>query len=95
MYVTMCLYTIIIYLQVSELCPGEYPTTIYILITDSTDDTIVQNISDVMLMEGPQDNILTTVDNITIQSEITYTVQVFFNDLDIQFNITSSVNSSK
>ena len=50
--------------QVSELCPGEYPTTIDILITDSTDDTTIQNINDVMLMEGSQDNILTTVDTI-------------------------------
>ena len=29
----------------NEVCPGEYPTTIDILITDSTDDTTIQNIT--------------------------------------------------
>ena len=81
----------------SELCPGEYPTTIDILITDSTDDTTIQNINDVMLMEGSQDNILTTVDNITLQSDMRYTIQlqVSFSNLDGEFNITTSVNFSK
>ena len=83
-------------LQVSELCPGEYPTTTDILITDSTDDTTIQNINDVMLMVGSQDNyILTTVDNITLQSDMTYTIQVSFSNMDGQFNITSSTNFSK
>ena len=54
--------------QIIKLCPDKYPTTIDILITDSTDDTIIQNINDVMLMEGTQDNILTTMDTITLQS---------------------------
>ena len=79
-------------LQVSELCPGEYPTTTDILITDSTDDTIIQDINDVMLME---DNILTTVDNITLQSDMIYTIQVSFSNLDGEFNITTTVNFSK
>ena len=82
-------------LQVSELCPGEYPITTDILITDSTADTTIQNINDVMLMEGSQDNILTTVDNITLQSDMTYTIQVSFSNMDGQFNITSSTNFSK
>ena len=82
-------------MQVSKLCPGEYPTTTGILITDSTDDTIIQNITDVMLMEGSQDNILTTVDNITLQSNMKYTIQVSFSNLDGQFNITSKKNFSK
>ena len=82
-------------LQVSAVCPGEYPTTIDILITDSTDDTTIQNINDVMLMEGSQDNVLTTVDNITLQSDMTYTIQVSFSNLDGEFNITSSTNFSK
>ena len=34
--------------NISELCPGEYPTTTDILIINSTDDTTVQNINDVM-----------------------------------------------
>ena len=42
-------------IQVSELCPGEYPSTIDVLITNDTTFT------DIMLMEGSQDNILTTV----------------------------------
>ena len=88
----MCVFTTI---QVSELCPGEYPTTIDILIPDSTDNTIVQNINDVMLMEGSQDNILTTVDNITLQSDMIYTIQVSFSNLDGKFNITSSETFSK
>ena len=87
----MCVFTTI---QVSELCPGEYPTTTDILI-DSTDDTTIQNITDVMLMEGSQDNILTTVDNITLQSDMTYTIQVSFSNMVGQFNITSSTNFSK
>ena len=78
--------------QVSELCPDEYPTTIDILITNSTDDITIH---DVMLMEGSQDNILTTVDNITLQSDMTYTIQVSFNNLDGEFNITTTVNFSK
>ena len=82
-------------LQVSELCPGEYPTTIDILIANSTDDTTIQNINDVMLMEGSQDNILTTMDNITLQSDMIYTIQVSFSNLDGEFNITSSTNFSK
>ena len=82
-------------MQVSELCPGEYSTTIDILITSSTDDTTIQNISDVMLMEGSQDNILITVDNITIQSDMIYTIQVSFSNLDEEFNITTTVNFSK
>ena len=82
-------------LQVSEVCPGEYPITTDILITDSTDDATIQNINDVMLMEGSQDNILTTVDNITLQSDMTYTIQVSFSNMDGQFNITSSTNFSK
>ena len=62
--------------QVSKLCPGEYPTTIDILITNSTVDTTIQNINDVMLMEVSQDNILTTVDTIiysSIKHDIYYT----------------------
>ena len=88
----MCVFTT---LQVSKLCPGEYPTTIDILITDSTDDTIIQNINDVMLMEGSQDNILTTVDNITLQSDMKYTIQVSFSNLDGEFNITINKTFSK
>ena len=79
-------------LQVSKLCPGEYPTTIDILITDSTDDT---TFTDIMLMEGSQDNILTTVDTITLQSDMIYTIQVSFSNLDGEFNINSSTNFSK
>ena len=82
-------------LQVSELCPGEYPITTDILITNSTDDTTIQNINDVLLMEGSQDNILTTVDNITLQSDMRYTLQVSFSNLDGEFNITNSTNFSK
>ena len=78
--------------QVSELCPGEYPTTIDLLITDSIDDSGIQNIK---LIEGSQDNILTTVDNITLQSDMIYTIQVSFSNLDGKFNITSSANISK
>ena len=84
-----------ILLQVSAVCPGEYPTTIDILITDSTDDTTIHNINDVMLMKGSQDNILTTVDTITLQSDMIYTIQVSFSNLDGEFNITSSTNFSK
>ena len=94
-YHDVCLCVFYILLQVSELCPGEYPTTIDILITDSTDDTTIQNINDVMLMEGSQDNILTTVDNITLQSDMIYTIEVSFSNLDGEFNITSRTNFSK
>ena len=89
MYVCLC------FLQVSELCPSEYPITTDILITDSTDDITIQNITDVMLLEGSQDNILTTVDNITLQSDMIYTVLVSFSNLDGEFNITTSVNFSE
>ena len=88
----VCFY---ILLQVSNLCPGEYATTIDILITNSTDDTTIQNITDVMLMEGSQDNILTTVDNITLQSDMIYTIQVSFSNLDGEFIITSNESFSK
>ena len=91
----MCLCVFYILPQVSELCPGEYPTTADVLITDSTDDTTIQYISDIMLMEGSQDNILTTVDTITLQSDMTYTIQVSFSNMDGEFNITSSTNFSK
>ena len=46
-------------------------------------------------MEGSQDNILTTVDTITLQSDMIYTAQVSFNNLDGEFNITTSTNFSK
>ena len=83
-------------LQVSEVCPGEYPTTTDILITDSTDDATIQNNTDAMLMIGSQDNyILTTVYNITLQSDMRYTIQVSFSNLDGEFNITSSAHFSK
>ena len=65
------------------------------MITNSTDDSAIQIINDVMLMEGSQDNLLTTVDNITLQSDMTYTIQVSFSILDGEFNITTSVNFSK
>ena len=65
------------------------------MITDSTDDTTIQNVNDVMLMEGSQDNILTTVDNITLQSDMIYTIQVSFSNLDGEFNNTSSTDFSK
>ena len=67
----MCVFTT---LQVSDI-----PTTAGILITDSTDDTTIQNINDVLLMEGSQDNTLTTVDNITLQSNMKYTIQISYN----------------
>ena len=91
----MCMFFYYIHLQVNELCSGEYPTTIDILITDSTDDTTIQNINDVMLMEGSQDNILTTMDTITLQSDMRYTIQVSFSNLNGQFNITTSVTFSE
>ena len=75
-YNTVCVFTT---LQVSELCPGDIPTTVGILITNSTDDTTIQNINDVMLMEGSQDNILTTVDSITLQSDMKYSIQISYN----------------
>ena len=78
--------------QVSELCPGEYPTTTHILITD---DAIVQNINDVMLIGESQDNILTSVDTISLQSDMIYTIQVSFSNLDGEFNITSNETFSK
>ena len=80
-------------LQVSELYPGDIPTTIDILITDSTDDPTIQNINDVMLMEGSQDNILTTVDTITLQSNMKYTIQISYSNLVGEFSITTSVVS--
>ena len=88
----MCLYP-----QVSELCtcPGEYPTSTDILITNSSNDTAIQNINDLMLMEGSQNCILTTVDNITLQSDMKYTIQVSFSNLDGKFKITTIVNFSK
>ena len=88
----MCVFTT---LQVSDLCPGEYPTTAGILITNVTDDTTIQNINNVMLMEGSQDNILTTVDTITLQTNMKYTIQVSFSNLDGEFSISSSTNISK
>ena len=60
-----------------------------------TDDAIVQNINEVMLMEGSQDNILTTVDTVTLQSDMTYTIQVSFSNMDGEFNISGSTNFSK
>ena len=77
----MCVFTT---LQVSDI-----PTTADILITDSTDDTTILNINDVMLMEGSQANILTTVDNITLQSNMKYTIQMSYN-LVGEFSISSS-----
>ena len=84
-----------LHFQISELCPGEYPTTIDILITDSTDDTTIQNITDILLLEGSYDNILTTMDNITLQSDMIYNIQVSFSNLDGEFNITSSFSFCK
>ena len=78
--------------QVSKLCPREYPATINILITNSTDDTII---SDIISLEESQDNILTTVDTITLQSDMIYTIQVSFSNLDGEFNITSNETFSK
>ena len=46
-----------------------------ILITNSTDDTTIQNSNNVMSMEGSQDNILTTVENNTLQSDMSYIIQ--------------------
>ena len=88
----MCLYP-----QVSELCtcPGEYPSTTDILITDSSNHTAIQTINDVALMEGSKNCILTTVDNITLHSDMKYTMQVSFSNLDGEFNITTSVNFSE
>ena len=77
------------YEYISELCPDEYPTTIDVLITHSTDDITFTYI---MLMEGSQDNILTTVDTITLQSDMIYTAQVI---LDGQFSINPGVNFIK
>ena len=65
------------------------------MITDSTDDTTIQNINDVMLMEGSQDNILTTVDAITLQSDMTYAVRLSFGNLAGWFDITTVINFSK
>ena len=48
----------------------------------------------VMLMEGSQDNMLITVDTITLQSDMIYTIQVSFSNLDGQFNMTKSINLS-
>ena len=59
------------------------------------DDTTIQNINDIMLMEGSQDNILTTVDTITLQSDMRYTIQVSFSNLGGEFNITSNETFSK
>ena len=50
---------------------------------------MILNINDVMLMEGSQDNILTTVDNITFQSDMIYTIKVYFFNMDGEFNIIS------
>ena len=47
-------------------------------------------------MEGSQDkSILTTVDNITLQSNMNYAIQVSFSNLDGEFNFTSSAHFSK
>ena len=67
----------------------------YILITGSTDDTTIQNSNYVMSMEGSQDNILTTVDNITLQSDMKYSIQVSVSNLNGEFSNSSSTNISK
>ena len=92
-YHDVCLCVFYILPQVSELCPGEYPTTIDILITNSIDDTTIQNRTS--LEKGSQDNILTTVDTITLQSDMIYNIELSFSNLDGKFNITSSTNFSK
>ena len=48
-------------------------------------------------MEGSQDNILTTVGTITLQSNMIYTIQVSFSNMDGEFNtiIVYSTNFSK
>ena len=46
-------------------------------------------------MEGSQDNILTTVDNIILQSDMIFTVLVSFNDMNGELNITTSVTFSE
>ena len=46
-------------------------------------------------MEGSQDNILTAVDTITLQSNMIYTIQVSFSNLDGEFNISSNDTFSK
>ena len=81
-----------ILLQVSKLCPGEYPTAADILITNVTDDTAIP---DIISLEGSQYNILTTVDTITLQPDMIYIIQVSFSNLVGEFNITSSTNFSK
>ena len=85
---------IIIHSQISKLCPGEYPTTTDILITNSTNDT-VECLNDVLLKGESQNYILTPVDTILLKLDVSYTVQMTFSNLDGKFHKTAFVNSSK
>ena len=85
---------IIIHPQISKLCPGEYPTTTDILITNSTNDT-VECLIDVLLKDESQNYILTPVDTILLKLDVSYTVQMTFSNLDGEFDMTAFVNSSK
>ena len=80
--------------QVSELCPGEYPTTIDILITNSTDD-VVEQFNDVLLKVESPNHILTSVVTIILKLDVSYTAQMTFSNLNGKFNITVFESSSK
>ena len=51
--------------------------------------------NDVLLKDESQTYILTPVDNITLKLDISYAVQMYFSNLDGEFNITSFVSSSE
>ena len=83
------------YIQVSHLCPGEYPTSIDILIKNSTGH-IVHSLTDgtLSLITGQkfvvnEYIILSSKVNIPILTEVT------FSNLDGEFNVLTDVEFSK
>ena len=83
------------YIQVSHLCPGEYPTSVDIIIKNSSGH-IVHSLSDgtLSLITGHQFVvneyiILSSKINIPISTEVT------FSNLDGEFNVVTDVEFSK
>ena len=79
--------------QVSDWCPGEYPTQVEIRVFRSDSGTHTEE--QTFPISVSENAIIIVEDAFTLDSNERYTAEIFYQNLDGNFSISGTVNFSK
>ena len=90
----MCIYDcVILFLQVSDICVGEYPQTVDVYLYNEL-DRLVNSTKQVELFSQDTNTIIAT-NVLKLSEDNRYTAVVSLSNLDGEFGYNSSINFSK